>query len=280
VAERSAPVKRRDSILVVVVGADLMKLYEPLCVPKPVDRDLWTVDGPLMEMKTAWGSVPFPTRAGVVRLADGRLWVWSPVVLTDETRSNLAPLGPVRHLVSPNKIHYAHIAAWKAAYPDALAWASPGVRERAASHRVDVTFDRDLVAAPDTAWATVIDQLVVHGSRFMDEVIFFHRASRTLIVADLIENFEPAKLTTARERLLMKFGGVSDPDGKASSGYRATFLGRHRVARQSIERVLAWNPERILIAHGRSYEKDGTAELRRAFRWLGIDGAASAPGPR
>jgi hypothetical protein len=176
----------------------------------------------------------------------------------------------VRHLVSPNKIHYAHVAAWNAAYPDALAWASPGVRERAASHRLDVTFDRDLQDAPDDAWAPEIDQLVVRGSRLMNEVVFFHRASRTLILADLIENFEANKLTTARERFLMRFGGVTDPDGKASSGYRATFLGRRRVARECIERILVWNPERVVIAHGRWYEKDGSAELRRAFRWLGV----------
>jgi hypothetical protein len=257
-----------------------MKLYEPLCVPKPVDRDVWIVDGPLMEMKSAWGSVPFPTRTVVVRLADGGLWIWSPVAFTDGTRSNLAPLGRVHHLVSPNKIHYAHIAAWKAAYPEALAWASPGVRERAASHRVNVTFDRDLQDGPDKAWATEIDQLIVRGSRLMDEVVFFHRASRTLILADLVENFEPDKLTTTRERLLMRLGGVTEPDGKASSGYRATFLGRHRVARACIQRALAWNPERIVIAHGRGYERDGAVELRRAFRWLGVDGAASASGPR
>ena len=181
----------------------------------------------------------------------------------------------MQHIVSPNKIHYAHVAAWKAAYPKALAWASPGVRERAAARRVTVTFDRDLEDRPDEAWAGEIDQLVVRGSRLMDEVVFFHRASRTLIVADLVENFEPAKLTTTRERFLMKLGGVTDPDGKASSGYRATFLGRHRVARECIRRVLAWNPERVLIAHGRSYDRDGSAELRRAFRWLDVDRPAS-----
>jgi hypothetical protein len=214
-------------------------------------------------------------RTVVVRLANGGLWVWSPAELTQEIRSNLAGLGPVRHLVSPNMIHYAQIAAWKRAYPEAIAWASPGVRERAASQHVDVTFDRDLGESPDAGWATEIDQLIVRGSRLMDEVVFFHRATRTLIVADLIENFEPDKLTTARERFLMRFGGVTHPDGKASSGYRATFLGRRDLARTCLQQVLAWNPGRIVIAHGRCYEKDAAAELRRAFRWLG--GSLSRP---
>jgi hypothetical protein len=245
-----------------------MKLYEPLGVPKPVDRDVWVVDGPIMRMKTPWGSVAFPTRTVVVRLVGGGLWVWSPVELSPAIPTNLAALGPIRHLVSPNRIHYAHVAAWKAAYPDAIAWASPGVRERAASQHVDVTFDRDLTDAHDDGWAREIDQLVFRGSRLMEEVVFFHRASRTLILADLIENFEKEKLTFP-ERLLMRIGGVSDPDGKASSGYRTTFLGHHDAARECVQRMIDWNPERIVIAHGRSYEKDATAELRRAFRWLG-----------
>jgi hypothetical protein len=32
--------------------------------------------------------------------------------------------------------------------------------------------------------------------------------------------------------------------------------------------MLAWQPERVMIAHGRWYDKDGAAELRRAFRWV------------
>ena len=255
-----------------------MKLYEPLNVPKPVHRDVWIVDGPLMELRTAWGAVPFTTRAVVVRLPDGGLWVWSPVAFSEETRLNLAPLGAVRHLVSPNKIHYAHVQAWKATYPAAVAWASPGVRERATSRGVDVAFDRDLLDAPDEAWGSDIDQLIFRGSRLMDEVVFFHRASRTLILADLIENFEREKLTSARERFLMRFGGVSDPDGKASMGFRATFVGRHRIARECIQRIMRWNPERIIIAHGRWYQTDAGAELRRAFRWLGVDASVRAPG--
>jgi hypothetical protein len=244
-----------------------MKLYEPLGVPKPVDRDLWVIDGPLMRLRTPWGTVEFPTRSVAARLAGGGLWVWSPVAMSEPLAAALAPLGPVKHLVSPNKIHYAHVAAWKARYPAAVAWASPGVRERAAEQRVEVTFDRDLGDAAEAEWDGAIEQLVFRGSRMMDEMVFLHRASRTLIVADLIENFEPDRLTR-RERLLMRVGGVSDPDGKASSGYRATFFGRHRVARESLARVEAWAPDRILLAHGRSYDRAGAAELARAFRWL------------
>jgi len=46
--------------------------------------------------------------------------LWSPTELGEGLRSEVDALGPVRrHLVSPNKLHYAHITAWKRAYPRA-----------------------------------------------------------------------------------------------------------------------------------------------------------------
>jgi hypothetical protein len=244
-----------------------MDVYAPLDVPRPIGDALWVVDGPVVRLSIVGFAVPFPTRMVIVRLANRDLFVWSPIELSPLLRERVDALGRVRHLVSPNKLHYTHIAAWKAAYPGAIAWASRGVRERAASRDASVAFDRELAAAPDSAWASEIDQLVFRGSRAFEETVFFHRATRTLILADLIENFEPAKLTLL-ERIMARLGGVCDPDGRAPSDLRATFLGHRDLARESLARLLAWQPQRVVIAHGRWYEHNAEVELRRAFRWL------------
>jgi Domain of unknown function (DUF4336) len=204
----------------------------------------------------------------VIRLEGGDLFLWSPTVLVENLRSQIDALGRVRHLVSPNKLHYAHIPAWKRAYPEAMAWASPGVRERAASKHIDVSFDSDLGEEPAPAWREEVDQLFFRGSRLLKEVVFFHRKTRTVILADLIENFEPEKLGGAYG-WLAKLAGATDPDGKAAVDLRMTFWGRKQVARRSLARMLAWEPEKVIIAHGRPYEEEGTRELQRAFRWLG-----------
>ncbi len=244
-----------------------MELYEPLNTLRPVGEDLWVVDGPVVRMAYFGGSIPFPTRMVVARLANGDLFLWSPVEPDGGLRAEIDVLGPVRHLVSPNKIHYAHIAAWKRIYPGATAWASPGVRKRAGSQRIDVSFDADLRDEPDPAWRGDLDQLLFRGSRFMEEVVFFHRKTRTLVLADLIENFEPEKVGSAY-RWLVRLAGAADPDGKAPIDLRLTFSGRRSQARTSFRRMLAWEPEKVIVAHGRWYDRDGTAELRRAFRWL------------
>ncbi|MEW9571670.1 DUF4336 domain-containing protein [Rhodanobacter sp. Si-c] len=241
-------------------------LYEPLNTLKPVASGLWIVDGPIVRMAALGGSAPFPTRMTVARLADGGLWCHSPIAPDAALFAAIDTLGPVLHLVSPNKLHYTHIAAWKRRYPGAVAWASPGVRERAASQRIEVAFDADLGDVPEPAWAAELDQLRFRGSRVIEEVVFLHRASSTLILADLIENFEAAKLGPAM-RWIARLGGVLDPDGKTPLDMRFTFRDR-AVARVCLQRVMAWQPRRVILAHGRCYPEHAEAELRRAFRWL------------
>lgn len=248
--------------------APVVELYEPINTLKPAGEDLWVADGTIERMAYLGASIPFPTRMVVSRLANGGLFLWSPTVPAEGLRSEVDALGPVAHLVSPNKIHYAHIATWKRAYPEAKTWASPGVRQRAASQHIDVAFDSDLVDRPEEAWSEDLDQLVFRGGRFMEEVVFFHRKTRTLILADLIENFEPEKLGGVYG-WLVRLAGVADPDGKAPLDLRLTFLGHKKEAYSSFERMVAWEPEKVIIAHGRWYERDGSAQLRRAFRWLG-----------
>jgi hypothetical protein len=112
--------------------------------------------------------------------------------------------------------------------------------------------------------------VIFRGSRFLDEVVFFHQESRSLIVADLIENFEVERLDPAMA-VVMRVLGATHPDGKANLSFRMTFAGRHELARASLTRLTAWAPERVILAHGRCYPTHGAAELRRSFRWLAAD---------
>lgn len=247
------------------IMTDLM-LYQPINVPKPIGPDIWIVDGPIVNMSAVFGMhAPFPTRMTVVKLAQGGLWCHSPIAPDEALFRALDAIGPVQHLVSPNKLHYTHIAAWKHRYPNAVAWASPGVRERARNQRIHVAFDADLEDATPLAWRAEMDQLRFRGSKVMEEFAFFHQASRTLVLTDLIENFEAGKLPRML-RWVGRFGGVLDPDGKTPLDWRSTF--RKSIARECFASMLAWHPQQIILAHGRCYLADGERELKRAFRWL------------
>src|SRR5664279_768648 len=73
-------------------GELILKLLEQ------IDDNVWLAKG---EMVDFYG-FPYPTRSVVVRLSSGDVWVWSPVKLRHELRAELARIGPIAHLVSPN----------------------------------------------------------------------------------------------------------------------------------------------------------------------------------
>lgn len=236
--------------------------YEPLNTPKSVAPDLWVIDGPAVRFY----GLPFSTRATVVSLANGDLWVHSPTCLTDALRAELDALGPVRHLIAPNWIHYAHIADWQAAWPQATAWAAPGVVARAAKYGLTLRFDHDLGNGAEAAWQGQIDQMIVEGARRHREAVFLHRASKTLILTDLIENFETAKLP-AWMRPLIWLAGIDAPRGRMPPDMYWSFRDKKQLTR-CVETMIGWAPRRILLAHGKWFERDGVAQLERAFRPL------------
>jgi hypothetical protein len=239
--------------------------YPPINTLKAVAPDVWIVDGPVIRYGSPLLKMSFPTRMTVIRLADGALAVYSPTPLPESLRAEIDRIGRPRWIIGPNRIHYWWLPDWHAAYPGAGVYLAPRIREQAGT-RIDFAA-RELAASGPYPWDDAIATLAVAGG-FMTEFVFFHRASRTLVLTDLIENFEPHKLGYGPMRWLAWLGGVLDPDGGMPRDMRLTFRTHRATLRADVETMIAWAPERIILAHGRWYERDGTIELRRAFRWL------------
>jgi hypothetical protein len=236
--------------------------YPPLSTLKPVAEDVWLVDGPLIHFGSPLLKFPFPTRMTLVRLSGGEVFVHSPTELSPALRDQVEHLGTPRWIVAPSRIHYWWIPQWHTAFPNAEIYVAPRVRTQAGA-RIDfpcTALDRD----GGLPWSGEIDTLLVAG-RYLTEAEFFHRPTRTLILTDLIENFEPSKLNWP-QRLLARLGGILAPDGSMPRDMRLTFS--RQVLKDAVEKMLAWNPERVIFAHGRWFDRDGAQELRRAFRWL------------
>lgn len=236
--------------------------YAPLNVLKPFGPDIWTVDGPEIRMDYGPTSIPFPTRMTVVRLADGGLWIHSPIAPEETLLCAIDRLGPVAWLVAPNSLHYWYVADWQDIYPRAQTLAVPDLATRAKRHfRVDA-----LVGAEATPMPEGLEVVLVPGT-LVNEAVFLHRASRTVILTDLIENFEPERVRSSLYRWLVRLSGAAHPDGKAPIDLRLTFWPHRRRVREAVKTILGWDCERVVMAHGLPYAHDGAAELRRALRW-------------
>lgn len=230
-----------------------------------VDETVWLAEGEIV----SFHGFPYPTRSAIIRLADDRLWVWSPVRLTDDLRRDVDRLGRVADLVSPNKLHHLGLAAWSSAYPAAKLWGTSSTVTRFPG----LAFAGALADTAPPEWSPDIDQAWFRGSFMMDEIVFFHRLSRTAIVADLIQAFDEAFLRrhwSWWKRPLAKFGGISAAHPGIPADWRRSFLSR-KSARAAAAKVLGWKCERVVIAHGDWARSDGQAFLRRGLDWLGPD---------
>ena len=221
--------------------------------------EIWIADGG--EVAAGLG-FRYPTRMAVIRLAGGELFIWSPTALTDSLRAEVDSLGRVRHLVAPNSLHHLFLTEWKRAYPDAQVHAPPGLREK----RRDIGFDGDLGNDPAPAWAGQIDQVLVQGNVITTEAVFFHTSSGAVLFTDLLQQLPPDWFFGWRA-LVAKWDLMVGPEPSVPRKFRVAFTNR-RVARASLEQVLSWPVEKVLMAHGAPVNENGRAVLRRAFRWL------------
>jgi hypothetical protein len=219
---------------------------------------LYIADGPTVP----FFGFPYPTRMVVARLSDESLWVWSPISLSPELKSAVDAIGPVRHIVSPNKIHHLFLKEWAERWPSARLYAPPGLAKR----KSDLHFDTSLGDRPDAAWAADIDQTIFHGSFAMKEVVFFHRSSRTAIFGDLVQRHDRAEMKGFKG-MLMWLDGLVGENGSTPREWRASFLCRRR-ARMARAQVLAWKPERLVIAHGACARENAAEIISRALAWL------------
>ena len=222
----------------------------------PLARDIWFADGPTVRFYT----MPYGTRTTIVRLSNGELFVHSPIALSEDLAREVVALGPVRHLVAPNRLHHLFLADWRARFPQASIYGAKGVAAKEPGFPIE-----ELTDAAPAAWAADLDQLIFRGSRLMEEAVFHHCASGTLILADLIENFDPHELGT-KDRWLARLGGVLAPRGGMPRDWQLSFFGSGRVAaRMSLARMLSWNPARVVLAHGNIVPANGRVFVERAL---------------
>jgi len=217
--------------------------------------NLWVAERPL---KLAVGDIG--TRMTVIRLGDGSLFLHSPVRLDAATQQALDGLGPVGSVVAPSKAHHFFAGDYRAAYPLARLYGPPGLAEK----RRDLLLDEVLSDAPPTAWRHEIEQHLFRGAPYMNEVAFFHRATRTLLLTDLA--FNVAADRTAGARLFYWAVGAAGRFGPHR--FVRSLIRDRGAARASVQHILGWDFDRVIVTHGDVLETGGHERLAAAFAFL------------
>ena len=150
------------------------------------------------------------------------------------------------------------MAPFLEAYPEAQLYVSPKlVDKRPDLEPLGVLGD----APPPGTWGDTLEQAVARGSRMVDEVVFHHRPSRTLILCDLCECVHADAPWLWRQ--VGRLTGIYEHYGPPVD-MKASFRDREAL-RGFVERVLDWDFDRIVLSHGDLVERGGKEIFRRAY---------------
>lgn len=231
---------------------------------RKLDRDIWAAEQPLRYLGFSVG-----TRMTVVRLANGELAVISPIQISETLVSELSNIGTVSHIIAPNLYHYLFVADFKARYPQATFWAAPGLAVKQPELSIDQTIDR----STNSIWEELefvffegFRTLGLGGIDSFNECVFFHPPSRTLILTDTAFHFDNSFpfLTQLAFKVTGSYKQLSP------SLLEKIATTDKETVRKAVNQVLAWDFERVVMAHGTIIDKGGKAQFKQGYeRFLG-----------
>ncbi len=216
---------------------------------------IWLVEYPIR-----YSGLTFNARTSIIQLSSGKLILHSPCEITPELKAEIEAIGPVGWLVAPGNFHHLHMKSAQEAFPEAETWIAPGVEKK----QPELRYDGMLGDTMPEPWAGEVDQVFVPGSRVISEVVFLHRASRTLIVTDLIELIGPETKGVGRGiKFYWKF--ITFMWNKPRPAPEYAMLMRYKPTAAALRKVLAWEFDRIVLSHGDLITENAHARAEDAW---------------
>lgn len=220
----------------------------------PFAHNIWICESELKLYNVEMGA-----RMTVVDLDGcGNLLIHSPIKANLDLVNEIKKLGRVNYVIAPNRWHHLFVADFKREYPSAKFYCAPGLETK----RPDFKFDFIIDETQKFPWNPNLEHKLVKGVPFFNEVVLFHPKSKTLITTDLVTNICNCKSLSSR--LFLKILGAYKNFGW--SGIEKIFYIRNKNDfYQSIDSILTWEFERIIMSHGNPILSNGHSLLEKAF---------------
>ena len=229
---------------------------------RQIDRHLWVAEQPLRFFGLEVG-----TRMTVIKLLNSSLVIISPIKIDSQIQQQLDSIATVRYIIAPNLFHYLYLDRVQQIYPQAQTIAPPGLAAKQPDLKIDrvftqnpIEFDSELEFVRFEGFRVFMPPQV----KIINEIVFYHPASKTLIITDSAFNFDRSfPLTT---QLAAKVLG-SDRELKPYLLDKIASQDKQKL-KQSIDKILAWDFQRVIMAHGTIVEHEAKAQLSAGYQWL------------
>lgn len=218
----------------------------------------------LKEYPIEYAGTKFNARMTIVRLSNGNLFIHSPCEIDESAKSKINELGKVEYIVAPGYFHYFYVGSAQQAFPLAETFICPGIEKKLP----ELKFDWILGNRPDPRWVEDFDQVLVRGNKYMWEIAFFHKQTKTLILVDLIENFtDKTKAVSWSLKLWWKVVFHMWDKPKPAPEYQLGWKNKN-AARNSLKDILQWDFDKIIMAHGDLIEENAKEKALKAWQKL------------
>lgn len=254
---------------------------EKVMVIRDITPTITTLSVPFLR----FGRIKIGGRGTLVKLQTGNVAVFSPVALTPAVKEKVQSLGQIKYIVAPDIEHHIFLSTWVKEFPNAEVIGMEGLPEKREGdpatkgtkfhHVFSESNKLDLKVSPEFDAEFSYEYFHSHPNK---ELVFLHKPSRTLIEADLLfnlpatEQFSKTGVDPTSGLLNKLFGGIMNTRGAMTWQKRALWYGVGGKGRQSftasVNRIKAWDYDRIIPCHGDVIESGGKATMEKATAWF------------
>lgn len=222
----------------------------------------------IAEYPISFAGCKFNARMTVIALSDGTLALHSPCDIDTALKNEIERLGPVSCIIAPGNYHYLHVAQCKETFPSAQVYVSPGLDKKQPKL---MQLDGAKVLHDDDLLDKDVSHIFLSGNRIINEIVFYHVPSKTLVLTDSIEYIgdETRSDTNGILRMwwfIMRMWNKPKPAPEYQMGW---WCKNKQESRDCMENILnKWDFERVIIAHGQNITFDCKAVVRQAWGFV------------
>lgn len=203
-----------------------------------IGNGAWVAEGLLNDK-----GMKFPIRMTFLQLDGRNLMAISPIFPTPELIKEIEGIGVVKYIIAPNCMHHKFLNKFAEAFPGAEIWGPKDLHDK----RKDVAFTDVLDSNHVAPWSSYVDMVSIHAKPPMfEEVIFFHKPSKTVVITDMLFNFH--SFSSWLQALIARLNGGYKRLAMTRIG-RMFFKDKESL-HKAASRILTWNPENLVVAHG------------------------------